>query len=265
MRRPSGNAPAIALHIFGLDHLTVLGYFDQTKVMVGPFTEVNDPILTCIRAREDAEFALAALRAMVRIVDMVVDDLVRLLSLAAEQADGGRRGAVFNSLFPDGFGPIIVPAGAKEIKALGKLVDRLEESDKAKSLREEWVPKVKQGKASYEKALADRTNGVETLVRARTALEMARDSWFDAIERHQGFIQMTYPRNRRMQDLFFAPRRRSKDTITDGGEPAGDGGDSPPAGGGSPPAGGDSPPSSIVLEQLALYGAFDRFSVSFEL
>ena len=58
MRRPSGNAPPIELHIFGLDHLTVLGYFDETKVMVGPFAEVNDPILACIRAREDAEFAL---------------------------------------------------------------------------------------------------------------------------------------------------------------------------------------------------------------
>lgn len=209
MWRPSRNSPTENIYIFGLHHRVVLKHYPESNPLVEPFTEINDALMSTKQDKLELEMAMAPLRAMVHITDLEVDDEVRLLAKTAEMADGGRRGAIFEELFPGGISPVIVPVGAREVTFLTKLTERVKTSNKAAELRAEWEPRIARATERYQGVLAARADGLEKLTRARIAEELARETWFDAIERHQGFIMMTFPRDRRKQDVFFPPSQRS--------------------------------------------------------
>lgn len=179
------------------------------------------------RTVEDAEEALLVARIDVKFEDHASDEHLGSLQSRAQIADGHKRGRLSTTLFPDGVNEISRRQGPVQVKRMRDLEGRLAQVT-GWSEAPDQLEALAARRASYEEALAARDVAERRHKDARIARDAVKARFLDVYAEIAGRLQVEFPRNKRMQDLFFdtlySPRRGSADEPgdTQPGEPDGD-------------------------------------------
>ena len=158
------------------------------------------------RVVEDAEETLLVARVEVKFEDHASDEWLRRLHNQAQAADGHKGGRVSTTVFPDGLSEITRRQGPAQIKLMRDVEGRLEHMT-------DWPDAPGQHAAlivrrtGYEAALQARSAAERQAKDARTARDAVKGRFLDLYAEIAGRIQAEFPRNRRMQELFFDTSR----------------------------------------------------------
>jgi hypothetical protein len=167
-------------------------------------------------------------RVALRFANFTTDQAIRSCARAAEIADGGRRGPIFNALFPKGVGPVVAPMGARQIKPTEELVDRMSKSKHSAVIpfAAEWIPKLQAPLATLTAAAATHKSARETHDNAFREEVSLRDEHRRHVDRLMGETRAAFPGDRPRQDVVFpavdegsAPSN-DNDPAAPGGEPS---------------------------------------------
>ncbi|HWN70145.1 MAG TPA: hypothetical protein VNM90_21045 [Haliangium sp.] len=154
------------------------------------------------RAVADAEEALMLARVDVMFEDHASDRYLRRLQNQAQSADGHKGGRISTTLFPDGLSEITRRQGPTQVKRMRELEGRLEPLTTWPEAMTHLAGLIVR-RTSYEGALDARTEAERVLTRARATRDAAKERFLDLYAEIAGRIASEFPRNRRMQDLFF--------------------------------------------------------------
>jgi hypothetical protein len=183
------------------------------------------------RAVADADEALMMARVDVTFEDHASDQELRRLQNHAQSADGHKGGRISTTLFPDGVNEVTRRQGPVQIKRMREVEGRLENLTTWPEAMTRLANLIVR-RSSYETALEARTEAERALTRARAARDAAKVRFVDLYAQIASRIQSEFPRNRRMQDLFFdtietrtRPGRDEADEPEPGDPGAGDDGD----------------------------------------
>lgn len=190
---------------YGLELLAGLQLFPETAPLVPDFAIVNSGLEAAHGERLAQRPLLVKARVALRLANYEADQTIRSCSKAAEIADGGRRGPVFDALFPQGVGPVVRPVGSRQIQPTEELLDRLTKSRSAvvKAFAQEWKPKLQ---AALDKLMAAAQahkaalGGHADRFRDEVAL---RQQHKQSIDRLMGQVRAAFPGDRVKQDLVF--------------------------------------------------------------
>jgi hypothetical protein len=169
-------------------------------------------------------------RVALRFANFTTDQAIRSCARAAEIADGGRRGPIFNALFPKGVGPVVAPMGARQIKPTEQLVDRMSKSKHTAVIpfAAEWIPKLQAPLATLTAAAAAHKSARATHDDAFREEVSLRDEHRRSVDRLMGETRAAFPGDRSRQDLVFP-------AVDEGSTPANQDDADAPAGDADPP------------------------------
>jgi hypothetical protein len=195
--------------------------FPETKAHEPAFKQLNDKLDDAYLARRTARKALIEARAELRFGDYFADQTIRASARAAEIADGGRRGAIFEAIFPDGLTPVVAPKGAKQIAPTQALVDRLTHSGLAgiDAYRSEWLPKLTTSLAELQGASDGVTTANEAYLAAFQKELNLRREHHAAVDQLMGHVRAAFPRDKAKQDLVFPEIEDDEEPAKENGEP----------------------------------------------
>lgn len=154
------------------------------------------------RAVGDADEALMLARVDVTFEDHASDQWLRRLQHQAQSADGHQGGRISTTLFPDGLTDVTRRQGPGQVKRMRELEGRLEHVTTWPEAMTQLAGLIVR-RTSYETAVDARTEAERGLTRARAARDAAKTRFLDIYAEVATRIQSEFPRNRRMQDLFF--------------------------------------------------------------
>jgi len=190
---------------YSLEVVEGLGFFPETAPFAPPFEEQTLELEQLFLDTMTKDRALVPIRARVRYANFAFDAAARGASKTAQIADGGKRGVLYDTLFPDGLGAVVIPSGTGQAKAGRKFVDRLVESKAAgaDSVRDQWLGKLQDSLGALEDALEARAAAYADLARARAAEEAAKYDHELSVERLMGHVRAIFPRDRARWDVIF--------------------------------------------------------------
>jgi hypothetical protein len=122
---------------------------------------------------------------------------------AAEMADGKVGGPIASKLFPNGITPIIKPIGATQVQEMHDLEGRYD------VLIATWPDgaleksKIVAARKIYEDGLNARRDTLQNASNARTARDLTKEDFLTVYAEIGARVKAEYPRDRKMQDLFF--------------------------------------------------------------
>ncbi|MEO5726392.1 MAG: hypothetical protein ABI134_32715 [Byssovorax sp.] len=149
-------------------------------------------VKTIVRARVDVKFA-----------DWSADNVIRMAQRVAELADGRVGGAIASKLYPNGITPIVRPVGATQVLEMHDLENRYD------LLAATWPDaaaekaKIVAARTTYESALSARHDAVQNASNARTARDLTKEDFLSVYAEIGARVKAEFPRDRKMQDLFF--------------------------------------------------------------
>jgi hypothetical protein len=158
----------------------------------------------------EAEETLTLVRVELKFEDHASDQFLRRMQALAEAADQRKGGKLSKSLFPAGINDITKLTGATQVEKMRALEARtiqIQGWDDAVDLLTELIGH----RTRYEGAIELRSEAERQVVSARAARNAAKERFLDLYAEIAGQIRSIFPRDRRMQDLFFddlTPRRR---------------------------------------------------------
>ena len=190
---------------YGLELAVGLQLFPETAPLAPDLEALNTELDTANNARRAERSPLVKARVALRLANYEADQTIRSCGKAAEIADGGRRGPVFNTLFPDGIVPVVAPAGARQVKPTGQLLDRLTKSknEAVVAFAKDWQPRLQ---AALDKltAAADTHTAALSAYGSKFQDELAlRDEHRQSVDRLMGQVRAAFPGDRVKQDLVF--------------------------------------------------------------
>lgn len=162
--------------------------------------------------------ALIVARVELKYVDLMADKGVRMGLRVAEIEDGAPGGRVASVLFPNGTTPIIRPVGGTQVKEMRALEGRYKEVESIFPAASAERQKITALREHYEAALTARVQGMEQAAQARAARDLAKEEFLDVFAEVVNRIKAAFPRNKKMQDLFFLrtkPAGTTDDDATD--------------------------------------------------
>jgi hypothetical protein len=240
VRKYRGSADSPTRIDFGVELLAGLNFFPETKGYAASFQQLNDDLDAAYTARRAARKPLLEKRAAFRFAHHSTDQTIRMTHRAAEIADGGRRGPLTETLFPDGLGPVVAPFGTRQIKPTEALVDRLTRCKlpAADAFRTEWKPKLDASLAALSAAAKDQQEARDAYLNAFRAEVALRDEHYMAIDKLMGLVRAAFPRDRARQDLVFPVLDEDSESGSsgEGSESDGSTGGGETGGGGAAPA-----------------------------
>jgi hypothetical protein len=190
---------------YGMELVAGLQLFPETEALAPDFEELNSELETANGARRAKRSPLFKARVALRLANYETDQAIKSCGKAAEIADGARKGPVFNALFPKGVGPVIAPAGARQIKPTEALRDRMTTSKAAavKTFAVEWLPKIQAVLTKLTDA-ANAHNAALGLHGTAFQEEVAlRQEHKLSVDRLMGQVRTAFPGDRAKQDLVF--------------------------------------------------------------
>lgn len=154
------------------------------------------------RALVDAEERLMLVRVDVGFEDYSSDQWLRRLFHQGQMVDGQKNGRLTTRLFPDGLQEIIKRQGPSQVKRMEDLEDRLaaiQDWPEAPAQRES----LRVQRTRYQAALDSRHAAEREVASARATRDAAKERLLDLFAEIAGLVRSEFPRNRRMQNLFF--------------------------------------------------------------
>jgi len=173
-------------------------------------------------AYEQAVREIIAARVDVSFENFSSDRRVRQTHRKAELADGKQGGKISSALFPDGSNVITRLQGDSQIQAMQDLEGRLEAN---KSLWNEAASEkadIAAHRDRYAKALKSRHDAGQKARDLRALRDAAKDRFVTKYLQAQSQVEVEFPRDKLMQELFFDDVR-SKSSL----EEADEGGETP--------------------------------------
>ena len=149
-----------------------------------------------------AEERLMLVRVDVGYEDYAADQWLRRLFHQVQIVDGHKDGRLCTRLFPGGLLEITKRQGPSQIKRMRDLEDRL-------AATQDWAEAPAQHAAlvvqrtRYETTLESRDTADREVASARAARDAAKERLLDLFAEIAGVVRSEFPRDRRMQDLFF--------------------------------------------------------------
>jgi hypothetical protein len=150
----------------------------------------------------DSEDHLNLVRVDVMFEDYSSDVFLRRLMARAEAEDGRKGGKLSKLLFPDGLQDITKRKNAAQVERMRQLEARLAEVqdwDEAAGLATELGGY----RGRYEVALGVRLEAERQVVTERARRDATKERFLDLYAEIAAQIRSIFPRDRRMQDLFF--------------------------------------------------------------
>lgn len=190
---------------YGTELVEGLKLFPETTPLATDIEALTASLEGAATARKALRKPLVKARVALRLANYLADQEIRSCGKAAEIADGGRRGPVFDALFPDGVGPVVAPAGARQIKPTEKLLERLTSSKNAAviAFAQTWQPKLAAVLAKLQ-AAADSHEAARKADAAAFVEETAlREEHAHTVDKLMGAVRAAFPRDRAKQDLLF--------------------------------------------------------------
>jgi hypothetical protein len=170
---------------------------------------VRGELRTAERHLEDMNEVLVLARVDVVYENHASDRWLRRLQKRAEIVDGCKGGRLYTRLFPDGAQAIIRRQGMPQVERMKLLELRM-------AAIQDWpdapaqLAELALHRSRYEAAVMARTAAEQRVESARIARNEVKERFLDTYDEIAGQIRSLFPRDRRMQDLFF-------DTITSKG------------------------------------------------
>lgn len=205
MRKYHHKAASPVRVSYGLEVGQGLRSFEETAPLAPPFEEQTLELEQLHLDTTAKDRALVPIRARVRYANYAFDAAARGASKTAEIADGGKRGALFHAIYPDGLGAVVIPSGAGQARAGRKFVDRLVESRApgADAVRDQWLGRLQDALGGLEESLEARAAAYAELAKARAVEDAAKYDHELAVERLMGHVRAIFPRDRARWDVIF--------------------------------------------------------------
>jgi hypothetical protein len=203
MQGPAQDTATHDLVVIGLHHLAALEFFDETTPLAEDFRAINDKLEQTFMDRIAAEREHAPVQAQLPLVDIELDAIV--MALAETVKTGESSEPLFEVLFPGGLQRVVDPIGVLEAEAVETLLARLKEHPDAEQLREPWVSILEDCSGRYRAAIQAREEALKALDATLGAEETARNAWFEAVGKHCGTIEKSFPDSPVTEAVFFAP------------------------------------------------------------
>lgn len=165
--------------------------------------------------------AILPTRVDVKYENFRSDRRIRLTQQRVEQADGVKSGKLGALVFPEGSSKIIRMLGQSQVDAMIALEGRL---DALKTIWPDSVTETQEIGAchkAYQAAINGRTLAGQAAAALRAVRDVAKDSWLTVYIESQHRVEVEYPRDTTMQELFFDEvRTPSAAADADTSEPA---------------------------------------------
>ena len=197
---------------------TMFAKFPQNPALTGlvsTLAAARVALTTTQSAYAEAISEIVHTRAEVRFADYAADKGVRSVLRAAEDADGYKGGRLVSMLAPQGITPIVKPIGATQVKEMHDLEGRLEAAAGAWNGALAAQNETKTLRTNYEAALEKRRAAVQKASNAKAVRDATREDFLDVYAKVAARVKIEFPRDRRMQDIFF-------DSVWDDDAAAGD-------------------------------------------
>jgi hypothetical protein len=161
---------------------------------------------TAERGVIEAEERLMLVRVTVKFVDYLADTWLRRLHGQTQIFDGHKSGRLTTRLFPDGLVEITRRVGVVQVERMLGLEARLRATQDWAEAPAQLATLI-QHRTRYEGALADRSTADNEVVIARANRDAVKERFLDLYAGLAGLVRSEFPRNRRMQNLFFEALR----------------------------------------------------------
>lgn len=200
MRTPTRRCMALA----GFTSQMMMMYEDNPRVVeYGIRLAAGRAALgTAERELVEAEERLMLVRVTVKFVDYLTDTWLRRLHGQAQIVDGHKSGRLTTRLFPDGLAEITRRMGAVQVDRLLGLEARLQATQDWAEASAQLAALI-QHRTRYEATLTDRSAAEHAVVTARANRDAVKERLVDLYAGLAGQIRGEFPRDRRMQNLFF--------------------------------------------------------------
>lgn len=205
MRKYRADAASTTRIDYGHELTAGLDLFPETAALAPSFEKLTDELNDAFVARRTKRKPLVRARAKLRLANYKTDQEIRSFHAALLIADGGRKGPLTDAMFPEGLGPVVAPAGSRQVKPTRDLIDRLTKSKHkgTDAVRKEWEPKLKGALGDLEGAVAAHTAATGADLDAfRTELSL-REEHLLAVDKLAGLVRGAFPNDRTKQDLVF--------------------------------------------------------------
>ncbi|UQA55928.1 hypothetical protein [Polyangium aurulentum] len=185
---------------------TILNKFPQNPALTAVAQKLG-AAATALAAAQAAYVAavrdIVTTRAEVKWNDHTSDDGVRKVQRDAESADGHKGGRIASAILPNGITPIVKPVGSTQCQAMRDLEGRLEAMTASWPGASAAYQHIASLRSEYEAALAARQAAVQKASNLRAARDLAKEDFLDVYAEATARVKAEFPRNRRMQELFF--------------------------------------------------------------
>ncbi|MFT3771203.1 MAG: hypothetical protein QM820_37790 [Minicystis sp.] len=169
------------------------------------FASINQGVRDAYEDRRATRQPLLVTRFELRFGAYQARQALRAAASAAEAADGGRRGAIFEVVFPDGLGPVVAPKGAMLAPPLEKVINDLSQSTlpSIDAYRNAWLPRLQAALDLLKQRAAAADAARKAYVTAFRKELVLRREHRKAVERVMGFVRAEFPGDKAKQDLVF--------------------------------------------------------------
>jgi hypothetical protein len=199
----------------------MLGKYPQNLVFVDAADKLKvstDTLDAAQKAYMQAVLDIILARVDLKFADVEADREVSNLQRRTVLADGEAGGPIEAAVFPEGSTAIVKGFGQTEIDSLSALEGRLhaQKDNWNDALKEEAT--IADYRSKYEGALAARASAKKNARDLRAVRDAARESYVTTYTKVTFLVKAEYPRNTKMQDLFFDVVERDDETVVDAPE-----------------------------------------------
>ena len=184
--------------------------FEETAGLAPALESVNDELDQAYELRMARRKPMVRTRAHLRISEYKADRAIRSSARGVEIADGGRKGPLYRSVFPQGLSEVVAPAGTRQVKPFTDYLDRMRKCrlSGAQAMAEEWLPRLEPALSALSQAVEAYKNARADYLDALHDEYALRDEHEMAVEKVMGQVRTAFPGDRRRQDSVF-PRMHS--------------------------------------------------------
>jgi hypothetical protein len=217
MKKYRANAASLERVIYGVGLVAGLRGFNETRPLAEPFEALNNELHNAYTSRVARYLPLVKARASLRIAEFQTDMAIRTFARAVEIADGGRKGPLYNHVFPHGLKTVVAPSGRRQLEPTRGLIEHVTKSrhEGIDPVRTEWLPKLETAAAALQDAIGVHGTAQSAYLDAFRSELALREEHEMAVDRLIGKVRAAFPKDHAWQDIVFPPPRRPRSAASD--------------------------------------------------
>lgn len=200
----SGSTTPVRVE-YGYDLIEGLRAFTETAPLADVFEPVNDELDAAYENTRSKRKPMLKARAVLRVAGYKVDKGSKILAKSTEVADGGRKGKLYDEMFPKGLSSVVAPSGRGQLEPTKALLERLKISrtEAIEPLRAEWLPRLEELLAELDAAVTNYNKTLDDESAAFRVEKTLREEHETMIDKLMGEVRAEFPRDRATQNAIF--------------------------------------------------------------